>query len=57
MCLYVFKDISVQQYDFLPKTATFFPQINLYSLRIFWSYTMVLLAALQTLYNCLILAI
>lgn len=42
--------------NFLPRKPPF-PQINLYSLWLFWSYTMVLLAALQTLYNCLILAI
>lgn len=32
ICLYVVKDISVQQYDFLPKRFNFDPQINLYSM-------------------------
>lgn len=41
---------------FFPRNPLF-PQINLYSLWLFWSYTMVLLAALETSYNCLILAI
>lgn len=42
---------------FFPRNPPFSPQINLYSLWLFWSYTMVLLAALQTSYNCLVLAI
>lgn len=45
---------------FFPRNPPFCPlflQKNLYFLWLFGSHTMVLLAALQTLYNCLSLAI